>query len=152
MYVPGNYLWLQTYCTYLQSLNSSFEEHEEGWVGVNHRLSLQDSFGLQQSCMRIRALQGKERQHHSVVPQEGQPKQKYKTFKPDYFADTFSTAQISKPIYRFSSVFVFCHACIFKNHQANLKNWVKKERKYSFYISIFVKEKSYPNHSKSSLC
>lgn len=56
-------------------MDPSLEEHEEGRVGVHHRLPLQNSFGLQQPLVRIGAVQGKERQHYSVVPQEGQPEQ-----------------------------------------------------------------------------
>lgn len=56
-------------------MDPPLEEHEEGRVGVHHRLPLQNSFGLQQPLVRIGAVQGKERQHYGVVPQEGQPEQ-----------------------------------------------------------------------------
>lgn len=70
----GVWVTLHDSCSpYLQPLNSSLEEHEEGWVGINHWLSLQNSFGFQQPLMCVRPIQCKERQHHGVVPQEGQP-------------------------------------------------------------------------------
>lgn len=61
--------------TYLQPLDPSLKEDEEGRVGVNHRLSLQNSLGLQQPLVCVGAIQSKERQHYCVVPQEGQPEQ-----------------------------------------------------------------------------
>lgn len=56
---------------YLQALYPAFEEHEEGGVGVDRLLPLEDGLGLRNPCLCVCAVQSKKGLHYRVVPQEG---------------------------------------------------------------------------------
>lgn len=66
-------------CVYLEALDSAFEEHEEGGVRVDSLPLFQDGFGLRKARLCVGAIQGEERLHYRVVPQEGQAERQAQT-------------------------------------------------------------------------